>query len=43
MFLASGHRAFIEVSPHMLLHSALLETFEDAAAQAVALRSLRRN
>lgn len=41
--LASGHRAFIEVSPHPLLHSALLETFEDTAAQAVALGSLRRN
>ncbi|MFJ5263367.1 SDR family NAD(P)-dependent oxidoreductase [Streptomyces sp. NPDC088387] len=41
--LATGHRAFVEVNPHPLLHSALLETFEDAGAPAVALSTLRRD
>ncbi|MEW2544333.1 SDR family NAD(P)-dependent oxidoreductase [Streptomyces sp. NPDC047002] len=41
--LAAGHRVFIEVNPHPLLRSALLETFEDAGVPAVALGTLHRD
>ncbi len=41
--LADGHRTFLEVNPHPLLHAALVETFEDADVAAVALSTLRRD
>ncbi|MFJ5122914.1 type I polyketide synthase [Kitasatospora sp. NPDC088548] len=40
--LADGHTAFIETSPHPVLAMAMQETFEDAAAGAVAVGTLRR-
>ncbi|WP_380283417.1 type I polyketide synthase [Kitasatospora purpeofusca] len=40
--LADGHTAFIEASPHPVLAMAMQETFEDAAAGAVAVGTLRR-
>ncbi|MFG2608511.1 type I polyketide synthase [Streptomyces sp. NPDC048514] len=40
--LADGHSAFIEAAPHPVLAMAMQETFEDAAAGAVAVGTLRR-
>ncbi|WP_308204028.1 SDR family NAD(P)-dependent oxidoreductase [Goodfellowiella coeruleoviolacea] len=41
--LADGHRFLIEVSPHPVLTSAVQETVDAAAADAVVLTSLRRD
>ncbi|WP_307663418.1 SDR family NAD(P)-dependent oxidoreductase [Streptomyces sp. V1I1] len=41
--LADGHTAFIEVSPHPVLITAIQETIEETGAPAVALGTLRRD
>ncbi|MFD8122877.1 type I polyketide synthase [Streptomyces albidoflavus] len=41
--LADGHTVFIEVSPHPVLSLGLQGTIEDAAVEATALGTLRRN
>ncbi|WP_399345316.1 SDR family NAD(P)-dependent oxidoreductase [Umezawaea sp. Da 62-37] len=41
--LGSGHRTFVECSPHPLLVPAVLDTAEDAGEDVVAVGSLRRD
>src|SRR4051812_29390499 len=41
--LADGHRVFIEASPHPVLTLGMQETFEAAGADAVTVRTLRRD
>ncbi|WP_083751413.1 type I polyketide synthase [Saccharothrix sp. ALI-22-I] len=40
--LATGHRLFLEISPHSVLTSALRETFEAGSVDAAAIPTLRR-
>ncbi|SDN50481.1 type I polyketide synthase [Allokutzneria albata] len=40
--LASGHTAFIEVSPHPMLAMAMQETIEDTGTDAITVGTLRR-